>query len=136
LGENSLEHVATHPDVKVIARGKPEIHIGQGRFILIDSDGGRNRLGSMELLEGDTTMVPGLRFAAIAAMVARPNGISSRNAVCAPARTAGFLFGSYAAKRYNMPERAGPSDHVAHLTVGLLALWAWSNRKVGVQLLA
>jgi hypothetical protein len=40
----------------------------------------------------------------------------------------GLLFGSYAANRYNMPELADPSDHLAHLTVGVLALWAWSNR--------
>ncbi|MGH6814628.1 MAG: hypothetical protein ACREC6_02895 [Hyphomicrobiaceae bacterium] len=43
----------------------------------------------------------------------------------------GLLLGSYAAKRYDMPELADPSDHLAHLTVGALALWAWSNRKVG-----
>jgi hypothetical protein len=48
----------------------------------------------------------------------------------------GLLFGSYAAKRYNMPELADPSDHLAHLTVGVLALWAWSNRKGGHQLSA
>jgi hypothetical protein len=48
----------------------------------------------------------------------------------------GLLFGSYAAKRYNMPELADPSDHFAHLTVGVLALWAWSNRKAGSQLSA
>jgi hypothetical protein len=48
----------------------------------------------------------------------------------------GLLFGSYAANRYNMPELADPSDHLAHLTVGALALWAWSNRKVGHQLSA
>ena len=48
----------------------------------------------------------------------------------------GLLFGSYAAKRYNMPELADPSDHFAHLTVGVLALWAWSNRKAGHQLSA
>jgi len=43
---------------------------------------------------------------------------------------------SYAAKRYNMPELADPSDHFAHLTVGVLALWAWSNRKARSQLSA
>ena len=48
----------------------------------------------------------------------------------------GLLFGSYAAKRYHMPELADPSDHLAHLTVGVLALWAWSNRKAGRQLSA
>jgi hypothetical protein len=46
----------------------------------------------------------------------------------------GLLFGSYAANRYNMPELADPSDHLAHLTVGMLALWAWSNRKVDQHL--
>jgi hypothetical protein len=48
----------------------------------------------------------------------------------------GLLLGPYAANRYNMPELADPSDHLAHLTVGVLALWAWSNRKVGHQLSA
>lgn len=47
---------------------------------------------------------------------------------------AGLLLGSYAANRYNMPEFADPSEHLAHLTVGVLALWAWSNRNVGDQL--
>jgi hypothetical protein len=30
-----------------------------------------------------------------------------------------------------MPELADPSEHLAHLTIGLLALWAWSNGNVG-----
>ena len=33
---------------------------------------------------------------------------------------AGLLFGSYAAKRYNMPELADPSDHLTHVTVGIM----------------
>jgi hypothetical protein len=41
----------------------------------------------------------------------------------------GLLLGSYAANRYAVPELADPSDHLAHLGVGVLALWAWSNRK-------
>jgi hypothetical protein len=41
----------------------------------------------------------------------------------------GLLLGSFAANRLGMPELADPSEHLAHLTVGLLALWAWSNRK-------
>ncbi len=41
---------------------------------------------------------------------------------------AGLLFGRFAARRYDVPELADPSDHVAHLTVGLLALWGWRNR--------
>ena len=41
----------------------------------------------------------------------------------------GLLLGSYAANRYSMPELADPSEHLAHLAVGVLALWAWSNRK-------
>ena len=45
--------------------------------------------------------------------------------------TLGLLFGSYAANRYNMPELADPSEHLAHLTVGVLALWAWANRNAG-----
>lgn len=43
---------------------------------------------------------------------------------------AGLLFGPSAADRFGMLELADPSDHMAHLTVGLLALWAWSNRNV------
>jgi len=41
----------------------------------------------------------------------------------------GLLFGSYLAMQLNVPELADPSDHLAHLTVGLLALWGWLNRK-------
>jgi FtsH-binding integral membrane protein len=41
----------------------------------------------------------------------------------------GLVFGPAAAKRFRVPELADPSDHVAHLTVGLLALWGWRNRK-------
>lgn len=40
----------------------------------------------------------------------------------------GLLLGRWAASRYNIPELADPSDHLAHLTVGLVALWAWRNR--------
>lgn len=47
---------------------------------------------------------------------------------------AGLLLGPYAASRFNRPELAHPSEHLAHLTVGVLALWAWSNRKVHEQL--
>lgn len=45
----------------------------------------------------------------------------------------GSLLGSYAANRYAMPELADPSEHLAHLTIGALALWAWSNRNAGHQ---
>ena len=48
----------------------------------------------------------------------------------------GLLLGSYAANRFGMPELANPSEHLAHLTVGALALWAWSNRNAGHQLSA
>lgn len=41
----------------------------------------------------------------------------------------GILFGSYLATLYNIPDLAvDSSDHVAHLIVGLLAIWAWKNR--------
>jgi len=43
----------------------------------------------------------------------------------------GVLFGSYAANHYSMPELADPSERLAHLTVGVLALWAWLNRNAG-----
>lgn len=43
----------------------------------------------------------------------------------------GILFGPYFATRFNVPDLAvDPSDHIAHLIVGLLAIWAWRNRAV------
>lgn len=39
----------------------------------------------------------------------------------------GLVLGPSAAKRSGVPELADPSDHLAHLTVGLLALWGWHN---------
>jgi len=41
---------------------------------------------------------------------------------------AGLAFGGVAARRFDVPDLADPSDHLAHLTVGLLALWAWRER--------
>ena len=41
---------------------------------------------------------------------------------------AGLLVGPFAAKRFRVPELADPSDHTAHLIVGLLALWGWVRR--------
>jgi len=40
----------------------------------------------------------------------------------------GLLFGPAAARRYEIPELADPSDHIAHLGVGLIAWWAWRHR--------
>jgi hypothetical protein len=40
----------------------------------------------------------------------------------------GLSLGSFAAERFAMPELADPSDHLAHLTVGVVALWGWLNR--------
>src|SRR3989344_746129 len=40
----------------------------------------------------------------------------------------GLLFGSLAANYFNTPELADPSDHIAHLAVGLFAFWGWWNR--------
>ncbi len=40
----------------------------------------------------------------------------------------GLLFGSYVATRFALPELADPSDHIAHLIVGVCAIWAWRNR--------
>lgn len=40
----------------------------------------------------------------------------------------GLLFGRRAAQRFNIPELADPSDHAAHLPVGLVALWGWLGR--------
>jgi len=41
---------------------------------------------------------------------------------------AGLLLGSYFGTRYNIPELADPSDHIAHLIVGVAAIWAWRNK--------
>ena len=40
----------------------------------------------------------------------------------------GLLFGRLAAARFGISALADPSDHLAHLTVGLAAGWAWLNR--------
>jgi hypothetical protein len=40
----------------------------------------------------------------------------------------GLLLGPLAARRFDKPELADPSDHLAHLIVGVLAFWAWCNR--------
>jgi len=45
----------------------------------------------------------------------------------------GLLLGPSAAKRVGVPELADPSDHIAHLIVGLLALWGWQNRESHVD---
>jgi hypothetical protein len=42
---------------------------------------------------------------------------------------AGLVLGPSAAKRYHVPELADPSDHLAHLLVGLLAMRGWQNRE-------
>jgi hypothetical protein len=39
----------------------------------------------------------------------------------------GLIFGRRLAKRFHKPEIADPSEHLAHLAVGLLALWACAN---------
>jgi hypothetical protein len=82
-----------------------------------------------------------LMFGIVVLAIAFAGGRTLQNALTLTAGTlgstlglSGLLFGSYAAKRYNMPELADPSDHFAHLTVGVLALWAWSNRNVEHQL--
>jgi hypothetical protein len=41
--------------------------------------------------------------------------------------TLGLLLGPAAARRFELPELADPSDHCAHLMVGLFAFWAWSS---------
>jgi hypothetical protein len=43
----------------------------------------------------------------------------------------GLILGGLASVRFGIPELADPSDHLAHLTVGLAAWWAWSNRRRG-----
>ena len=43
---------------------------------------------------------------------------------------AGLLFGGFAAERFKVPDLADPSEHLAHLTVGLMALWAWRGRSL------
>lgn len=42
----------------------------------------------------------------------------------------GLLLGSWASRHYNVPELADPSDHAAHLAVGLAAIWACRNRRL------
>jgi hypothetical protein len=39
----------------------------------------------------------------------------------------GLTLGRHLAHRFHLPALADRSDHLAHLTVGALALWAWSN---------
>ena len=41
----------------------------------------------------------------------------------------GLVLGPMAARRFERPQLADPSDHLAHLGVGLLALWSWRNRR-------
>ena len=45
----------------------------------------------------------------------------------------GLLFGKYLTEKLNIPELADPSDHIAHLTVGLLAFWGWKGRNRHVR---
>jgi hypothetical protein len=77
-----------------------------------------------------------LTFGMIVLAIAFAGGRTLQNAMTLMAAIAGtvlglsgLLLGSFAANRLGMPELADPSEHLAHLTVGLLALWAWSNRK-------
>src|SRR5215207_11620977 len=42
---------------------------------------------------------------------------------------AGLTLGPAAAKRFGIEELADPSDHTAHLLVGLVALWGWLERE-------
>ena len=42
--------------------------------------------------------------------------------------SAGLLLGKRAARRFNIPELADPSDHAAHLLVGLAAALGWLGR--------
>jgi hypothetical protein len=42
---------------------------------------------------------------------------------------AGLTLGPAAAKRFGVEELADPSDHTAHLLVGLVALWGWLGRE-------
>jgi hypothetical protein len=64
---------------------------------------------------GDRKLQTGLTF--IPAVLGTTLGVS------------GLLFGSVAAKRWNLPELADPSDHLAHLMVGILASWGWLSRR-------
>ncbi len=80
------------------------IHLLLGIFILVVAFKGNKSL------QANVTLIP--------AILATTIGIL------------GLLFGSYAAKQYNIPELVtDPSDHIAHLIVGLVAFWAWRNRK-------
>lgn len=41
----------------------------------------------------------------------------------------GLFLGSWVASSFNIPKIADPSDHLAHLAIGLFAVWAWRGRK-------
>jgi hypothetical protein len=78
------------------------VHLGLGVFVLVVAKFGRARL------QAGVVLLPAMIGTTIGAL--------------------GLLFGRYAAARFNMPELADPSDHIAHLTVGLLAALAWFKR--------
>lgn len=77
-----------------------------------------------------------LAFGFVVLAIAAVGGTTLQNAMTLAAGVmggtlglSGLLVGSYAADRWSMPELADPAEHVAHLIVGVLGLWAWSNRK-------
>src|SRR5688572_19518705 len=73
------------------------VHLGFGSFITIVAHRGSVRLQT--------------RLTLFAACIGTILGV------------VGLLFGRYLASRYRIPELADPSDHVAHLLVGLSAWW-------------
>jgi hypothetical protein len=78
------------------------VHLSLGVFVLVVATFGRARL------QAGVVLLP--------AVIGTTIGVL------------GLLFGRLAASRFNLPELADPSDHIAHLTVGLLATWAWFKR--------
>jgi hypothetical protein len=80
----------------------------------------------------------GLGLVVIAVGLFGPPGLQSATALAAAVvgttvGLAGLLLGPWAATRYGVPELADPSDHLAHLSVGLLAWWGWGGRCRAVE---
>jgi hypothetical protein len=78
------------------------VHLGLGTVIVIVA-----RRGSARLQAG---------FTATAMVLGLALGMT------------GLLFGRYLASRYRILELADPTDHVAHLLIGIFAAWGWRNR--------
>jgi hypothetical protein len=127
-----------------LARPRHFLVLGGTVLVIVGSAGALGWLGS---ISGASVFNPPywinwvhLTFGMLVLGIAFVGGYTIQNAMTLVAAVfgsvlglLGLLLGSYAANRYRMPELADPSEHLGHLAVGLLALWAWSNRKVRDQ---